>query len=799
MTEVCKSCGAEIVFEAGKQSLICTFCGAVNKVERPEEFLETSFDRIVPITVTPHELDNRLYAYMASGNFTPDDMIETSVITLRERYYVPVFDFNIDYEATWTASFGYDRQEAYTAYRSVTQNNRTYQEPYTAYKTVTDWHPANGIEAGVFDVAGYAGKKLNSSPLVPANLVVHAVIHGNSTKYNPSFIKGFEVEGFSVPENKVFESLNGEINANIDKRVKNHAQGDRQRDWHWNARMSHNTIKYVVPICHGAFQYENKEYHVWVGGHDVDAIRADKLPVDIDKQITANIGFAPGILGLISIIGSAYFWGFYGSSSIATIAVLGYGFARRNSLIDYSKSIRNSLLIQMRASNQVANLSDDEQDKVAKAFQRPERPFFAKIPKDKIVLPTLAGLAFFGAILPSVALNSIQVRERARDRQASERANQERRNAEIQAFQKAIDRKATEEQASKRAQELVLAATQTQTLQATTGGNADSASIMTSNNVVKFYFASGKSDLAAGGEVALANIKRWILVGRKVAISGYVDPSGDSVKNAEIAKLRAFAVRNLLKSMGVADDQIDLRKPENIIAGATNPAEGRRVDVTLIPENTLIIKNSQATIQNNTPQLVTERSAIGGPIVISSGFMVVAPEESKQLLTAMLQQATSAFKVSEIKGKIENFAKPAIGDRKAARKMNEQGLAALKSDEIAQALLTLKNATATDPADVEILNNYVYALIKAKRLQDAESEAGRLLTISPGRSSAWGNLAEIYSLKNMNEEAVAALVLVFQFSSDKNRTINFLNERAGDVNSPLQAISKKTIEIIQKM
>lgn len=59
---------------------------------------------------------------------------------------------------------------------------------------------------------------------------------------------------------------------------------------------------------------------------------------------------------------------------------------------------------------------------------------------------------------------------------------------------------------------------------------------------------------------------------------------------------------------------------------------------------------------------------------------------------------------------------------------------ALKSDDFT-GFAVLKNASATDPADVEILNNYVYTLIKANRLQDAELEAGRLLTISPGRSS----------------------------------------------------------------
>ena len=695
MADTCNSCGAEIAFEAGKQSLTCPFCGAVNQIERPEDALETAFDRIVPITVTPHELDNRLYAYMASGNFTPDDMIEASTITLRERYYVPAFAFKVDYEATWTASFGFDRKEPYTAYRNVTSNGHTRQEAYTAYKTVTDWRPANGVEAGIFDVAGYAGSQLNGSPLAPAYLVVHAVMNGSSTEYNPSFTKGFEVEGFSVPEKKVFESLNGEINANIDQRVKNHAQGDKQRDWHWNARMSHDTTTYSVPICHAAFQYGDKEYHVWVGGHDVDAIRADELPVDKDKQKAANIGFMPGALGLITAIGSAYYWSFVWSSLIATGVAFGYGFLRRKALIDYSKSIRNSLLIQMQASNRASTLSDEEQDKVAKAFQRPERPFFAKIHRDKIILPTVAAFAFFGAIVPNAVLNPAAISQRYVARQAAEQAEQEKKNAEARAAQEIADRKAAEEEAAKRAQADALAA------------------------------QKAEAEKAAQVEAA--------------------------------------------------------------------------VPATQTPTTQDAPQSPTPTLPLPSPSPSPAPTVANRQIAISAGFTVLAPDESKLLLTAMVQQANSAFKISEIKGKIESLPKPATGDRKTSRKLNEQGLTALKTEDFAQAIAALKSATSADPADVEVLNNYVYALIKAGRLQDAESEAGRLLTMSPGRSSAWANLAEVYALKNRKEEAVAALILAFQFSSNKDRTINFLNERSADSTSPLQSTAKKAIEIIQTL
>ncbi len=110
----------------------------------------------------------------------------------------------------------------------------------------------------------------------------------------------------------------------------------------------------------------------------------------------------------------------------------------------------------------------------------------------------------------------------------------------------------------------------------------DAASVKSEGGVVKFYFTSGKSDLASGGKDALADILKGVAGGKKAVISGYVDASGDAAKNAEIAKLRAFAVRDLLKASGVADDKIELKKPEDIKAGATSASEGRRVEVALM-------------------------------------------------------------------------------------------------------------------------------------------------------------------------------------------------------------------------
>ena len=60
----------------------------------------------------------------------------------------------------------------------------------------------------------------------------------------------------------------------------------------------------------------------------------------------------------------------------------------------------------------------------------------------------------------------------------------------------------------------------------------------------------------------------------KLALSGFVEPCSDPVKNAELAKLRARAACDAFKAAGVAEDKIELQKPTDITAGSTSSAEG---------------------------------------------------------------------------------------------------------------------------------------------------------------------------------------------------------------------------------
>ena len=96
----------------------------------------------------------------------------------------------------------------------------------------------------------------------------------------------------------------------------------------------------------------------------------------------------------------------------------------------------------------------------------------------------------------------------------------------------------------------------------------------------RIYFELGSDALpteASDVLVRVADAAR-AQAGAVVQISGYHDASGDPVKNAELAKNRAFAVRHALEANGVAPDRLIMDKPV-VTTGGGDAREARRVEL----------------------------------------------------------------------------------------------------------------------------------------------------------------------------------------------------------------------------
>lgn len=108
----------------------------------------------------------------------------------------------------------------------------------------------------------------------------------------------------------------------------------------------------------------------------------------------------------------------------------------------------------------------------------------------------------------------------------------------------------------------------------------DAASVQVVGDLVTFFFASGQATLAGGANEALADVVKAVATGKKAVLSGFHDSTGDPEKNVELAKKRAFAVRDALTALGVAADKIELKKPENTLATGADK-QARRVEVAV--------------------------------------------------------------------------------------------------------------------------------------------------------------------------------------------------------------------------
>ena len=98
---------------------------------------------------------------------------------------------------------------------------------------------------------------------------------------------------------------------------------------------------------------------------------------------------------------------------------------------------------------------------------------------------------------------------------------------------------------------------------------------------VKIYFYRGETSLPPGASEALSSLAQEVVAGKRLAVGGYYDASGDAARNSEVTtRQRATNVRNLLASLGVPPDKIEMLNLRGIAeAGADERVSRIEVNV----------------------------------------------------------------------------------------------------------------------------------------------------------------------------------------------------------------------------
>jgi cytochrome c-type biogenesis protein CcmH/NrfG len=147
---------------------------------------------------------------------------------------------------------------------------------------------------------------------------------------------------------------------------------------------------------------------------------------------------------------------------------------------------------------------------------------------------------------------------------------------------------------------------------------------------------------------------------------------------------------------------------------------------------------------------------------------------------------------------LEGIFKPQRLVSKEARALNQQGLDALNRKDFASAAIAFQQAQQLDPGDIEISGNLGYANFKLNQLKRAEHQLVYTVSLSPGRTSSWYNLGQVYGAMNDADKAAGAFANAYRFSQNRVKTEEFIRQAllAPEYNETTQAALQRALQLV---
>jgi tetratricopeptide (TPR) repeat protein len=154
--------------------------------------------------------------------------------------------------------------------------------------------------------------------------------------------------------------------------------------------------------------------------------------------------------------------------------------------------------------------------------------------------------------------------------------------------------------------------------------------------------------------------------------------------------------------------------------------------------------------------------------------------------------------ISLAASRVSQLNRAQTGNRTVARDLNAKGLAQLRTGNVESAINLFANAAQADPNDAEIMGNLGYALVQSGRIEEADKILTSAIYINPKRTATWGAVGEFFVKKNQVEAAIRSFLLGYEFSSNREKTLQFYSETAANPDkSELRPTLNEVIRRIQ--
>ena len=379
----CSNCGAELIFDPGTQMTNCNFCGSQFQIENAQDEEIVTPDGILPFKVSKEIYENSVLSWLSEGDYTPDDILHTTIFDSVNGVYLPMWFFKGRYNGNWSASSGYDRWEEYLDRDSSGKLQRK-------TRRVTDWRPSSGQIGGEFAILGFAGQGKGIKGSIATYAHNTSFERGDIKPYDPKYTLGFNLIDFTKDDIDTWEAIGKpQANALATADGKNRVPGDRHKDFYCDVLYTQEkSLRLYLPFWITTYTYEEKEFFVYMDGTTATRIEGVR-PVDEARKKEVNKKFIPGHIALVLFVISVFIvtnqdnydakenWEAI-TKFIALVMLILYcvGFYQKNKIIKTSKEKRQRILDAVKNGQSI--------DDVLKDYDQPQAIESSSIGKKKI-------------------------------------------------------------------------------------------------------------------------------------------------------------------------------------------------------------------------------------------------------------------------------------------------------------------------------------------------------------------------------------------------------------------------------
>lgn len=251
-TVICKSCGAETVYDANDMANECPYCGSNQIMEEGDK------DTMAPGGVVPFAIDAKKAAelfksWIGKKFFCPKLAKESAKPKSFKGLYIPYWTFDSNTTTNYRGEYGIDREV---------------KDKEGNTKTVTDWYPTRGTHEEFFDDTLVCGSTKQDTGMLQG---LEPFNTGAAVEYKAEYMAGFVAERYSLDVKSAWEKAKQKIknilHGHIREKIKDQKNADSVRNLNLNVDFRDVTYKYLLlPVWISAFQYKDKVYQFMVNG-----------------------------------------------------------------------------------------------------------------------------------------------------------------------------------------------------------------------------------------------------------------------------------------------------------------------------------------------------------------------------------------------------------------------------------------------------------------------------------------------------------------------------------------------------